>query len=378
MKILYKILKQDPNSREGVIMTTSWLGVIVNIFCAALKIVIGALAGSIAIISEGLNNAADVASSVLTIIGTKLAGKHPTKKHPFGYGRIEYFTSLIISIMILMTAYETITQSISLIFNPKSMDLSMLIVVIIAVSAIIKFALGVYVEKQGNKINSQALIGIGKDSKSDCIISVVTIIATFIYIFSNISIDAYAGILTSIFIFKAGYEILRDTLGDLIGSAGDAELAKELYGIIRSNPLILNAADMMLHNYGPDRYSGSVNVEMDHSLSVEQIYATLHAMQLQIMHDYNIVMVFGIYAVDADHEEVKNMRRYIGEYVQKKEHVNSFHALYIDPSNEDIYCDLVVDYELSDWEELREDFTEYMKSAYPNQRLELVIETEYV
>lgn len=378
MKILYKILKQDPNSREGVIMATSWLGVIVNIFCAALKIVIGALAGSIAIISEGLNNAADVASSVLTIIGTKLAGKHPTKKHPFGYGRIEYFTSLIISIMILMTAYETITQSISLIFNPKSMDLSMLIVVIIAVSAIIKFALGVYVEKQGNEINSQALIGIGKDSKSDCIISVVTIIATFIYIFSNISIDAYAGILTSIFIFKAGYEILKDTLGDLIGSAGDAELAKELYGIIRSNPLILNAADMMLHNYGPDRYSGSVNVEMDHSLSVEQIYATLHAMQLQIMHDYNIVMVFGIYAVDADHEEVKNMRKYIGEYVQKKEHVNSFHALYIDPSNDDIYCDLVVDYGLNDWEELREDFTEYMKTAYPNQRLELVIETEYV
>ena len=378
MKILYKILKQDPNSREGVIMATSWLGVIVNIFCAALKIVIGALAGSIAIISEGLNNAADVASSVLTIIGTKLAGKHPTKKHPFGYGRIEYFTSLIISIMILMTAYETITQSISLIFNPKSMDLSMLIVVIIAVSAIIKFALGVYVEKQGNEINSQALIGIGKDSKSDCIISVVTIIATFIYIFSNISIDAYAGILTSIFIFKAGYEILKDTLGDLIGSAGDAELAKELYGIIRSNPLILNAADMMLHNYGPDRYSGSVNVEMDHSLSVEQIYATLHAMQLQIMHDYNILMVFGIYAVDADHEEVKNMRKYIGEYVQKKEHVNSFHALYIDPSNDDIYCDLVVDYGLNDWEELREDFTEYMKTAYPNQRLELVIETEYV
>ena len=216
MNILYKILKQDKSSREGVIMTTSWLAVIVNILCALVKIVIGALAGSIAIVSEGLNNAADVASSVLTIIGTKLAGKHPTKEHPFGFGRIEYFTSLIIAIMIIMTAYETISESVGLIFNPKAMDLSVLVIVIIAFSAIVKFALGAYVEKQGEKINSASLVGIGKDSKSDCIVSVVTIIATVVYIYFHLSIDAYAGILTSLFIFKAGIDILNETVGDLL------------------------------------------------------------------------------------------------------------------------------------------------------------------
>lgn len=378
MNILYKILKQDKNSREGVIMATSWLGVIVNILCALIKIIIGALAGSIAIISEGLNNAADVLSSVLTIVGTKLAGKHPTKKHPFGYGRIEYFTSLIISIMILLTAYETFKEAFGLIFEPKKMELSIIVIVIIAVSAVIKFLLGDYVEKQGEKINSQSLIGIGKDSKSDCIVSAVTIIATVVYIVFNLSIDAYAGIITSLFIFKAGFEILRETVDDLIGTAGNEELAANLYKMIRSNPLVLNAADMMLHNYGPDRYSGSVNIEMDHALTVEQIYATIHAMQLEIMHEYGIVVVFGVYAVDRDHENVKEMREYIGRFVQNTEHVISFHALYIDPTNNDIYCDLVVDYDLQNWDELRESFTAYMSEKYSDQRLELVIETEYV
>ena len=378
MNLLYKILRQDKNSREGVIMATSWLGVIVNILCALVKIVIGALAGSIAIVSEGLNNAADVASSVLTIIGTKLAGKHPTKEHPFGYGRIEYLTSLIISVMILMTAYETITESIGLIFNPKAMDLNVLIIVIIAVSAIIKFALGVYVENQGKKINSASLVGIGKDSKSDCIVSVVTILATLVYIFFDLSIDAYAGIVTSLFIFKAGYEILKETVGDILGTAGDKELADKLYAHIRNNPLVLNAADMMLHNYGPDRYSGSVNIEMDHALTVEEIYANIHAMQLEIYKEYGIVMVFGIYAVDRNHEHVIEMREYIGNFVKETEHVLNFHALYIDPKNNDIYVDLVVDYDLSDWDELRNKFTEYMSAKYPDQELELVIETEYV
>lgn len=378
MKLLYKILKQDPDSREGVIMATSWLGIIVNILCALVKIIIGAIAGSIAIISEGLNNAADVASSVLTIVGTKLAGKHPTKEHPFGYGRIEYFTSLIIAAMILMTAYETITESISLIFNPREMDVSILIIVIIAFSAVVKFFLGAYVEKQGEKINSASLVGIGKDSKSDCIVSVVTILATVVYIVFNLSIDAYAGIITSLFIFKAGFEILKDTVGDLLGTAGDKELATELYKLVRSNPLVLNAADMMLHNYGPDKYSGSVNIEMDHSLTVEEIYASIHEMQLDIMHKYNIVMVFGVYAVDRDHEEVLEMRKYIGDFVKNTENVVSFHALYIDPRNNDIYCDLVVDYNLRDWDVLRSSFTDYMISRYPDQRLELVIETEYV
>ncbi|MCQ2539591.1 MAG: cation diffusion facilitator family transporter [Acetatifactor sp.] len=378
MNFLYKLFRQDPNSREGVIMATSWLGILVNLLCAGVKIIIGLAVSSIAVVSEGLNNAADVSSSVLTIIGTKLAGKHPTKKHPFGYGRIEYFTSMIIAGMIMITGYETAKESVMSIFEPGEMSITPLVIVIVAVSALIKFLLGSYMIKQGNRINASSLVGVGKDCKMDCIVSVVTILATLVYLVFHLSIDAYAGVITSLFILKAGYEILKETMDSLLGTAGDKDLADDLYKIIRSNPIVLNAADMILHNYGPDAYSGSVNIEVDHKLTVDEIYANIHAMQLQIMHEHHITMVFGLYAVNGDSEVLKEMRRHIASFVKSHDHVISYHALYIDSTNNDIYCDLVVDYDLQDWDALREEFTAYMKAAYPEQRLELVIETEFV
>lgn len=149
MKLLYKILKQNPNSREGIITTTSWLGILTNLLVASVKIIIGALASSIAIVSEGVNNAADVFSSVITLVGTKLAAKHPDEKHPFGYGRIEYLTGLVISVLILVTGIEMLGNSINLIFNPEELNISYFSLAIVFVSAIVKFVLGKYTIKQG-------------------------------------------------------------------------------------------------------------------------------------------------------------------------------------------------------------------------------------
>ncbi len=134
----------------------------------------------------------------------------------------------------------------------------------------------------------------------------------------------------------------------------------------------------MLHNYGPDSYSGSVNIEIDHKHSLNEVYSAIHKLQLKIMHEMKVTMVFGIYAVDQDHELLKDMRLYIVDFIRKHDHVISYHALYIHPDNENIYCDIVVDYDLKDWDALREEFTHYMSQKYPNRKLELVIETEYV
>lgn len=378
MKLLYTLFRQDPDSREGVILTTSGLGVIVNILCSVLKIVIGMAVSSIAVVSEGLNNAADAASSLLTILGTKLAGKHPTEKHPFGYGRVEYLTSLIIAGLILYTGIESLTGAVDGILHPYEMELSYLITGIIAVSAVIKLFLGTYMIRQGQCIDSGSLVAVGKECRADCVVSVVTILATLVYLLFDLSLDAYAAVVTSLFIIKAGAEVLRDTVSELLGKPGDKALAQELYRVIRENPLVLNAADMMLHNYGPDAYSGSVNIEIDCGKTVEEVYSNIHALQLRIMHEYHVTMVFGIYAVNNDRETLKELREYIARFVREQEHVRSFHALYIDPKNSDIYCDLVVDYSLRDWDALEEDFRAYMHEKYPENRLEVVIETEYV
>lgn len=378
MKLLYKILRQNPKEREGVVVTVSALGIMVNLILAAVKVIIGVMAASIAVISEGLNNASDSVSSLLTIIGTKLSGMHPTKKHPFGFGRIEYLTSLIISSLILITGVELLKSSILLIFNPEELMVNTLTVVIVGASAFVKLALGLYTIRQGKRVGSDSLVAVGTDCRNDFVLSIVTVVSALVYIFFNFSIDAYAGIITSLFVLKAGFDILKDTISDILGQAGNAELASELYKIVRAEPIVLNAADMMLHNYGPDAYTGSVNIEVDHEVTVGEAYAAIHALQLKIMHERNITMVFGMYAVDRDHEDVRELRKQIVEFVRGYEHVESYHALYIDPANRDIYVDFVVDYELKDWNTLREDFLKFMEERYPGRRIELVIETNFV
>lgn len=378
MNLIYKLFKQDPESREGIIATTSGLGIAVNVLIATMKVVVGLMASSIAIVSEGVNNAADALTSVLTLLGTKLAGKHPDEEHPFGYGRVEYLTSLVISVLILVTGIEMLKSAVELIFHPEELNISVVSLVLVAVSAVVKFCLGVYTIAMGKKANSGALEAVGLDCRNDAFVSIVTIGSAVAFLVFGLYIDAYVGVFTSLLILKAGVDVLRDTVSDLLGRPGEKELATRLYHEIRSTEGILGAADMMLHNYGPDAYSGSVNIEIDHEKTVGEIYQFLHKLQLRIMYEYHVVMVFGIYAVDNDHEEVKAINKSVGKFVKETDHVKSFHAVYLEPGTDMLYCDLVVDYELPDWDKLRGDFTAYMQEHYPDKKLMLTIETEFV
>lgn len=378
MEFVCKLFRQNPNEREGVITAVSALGIAVNLLIAAAKVVLGLFASSIAIVSEGINNASDALTSVLTLVGSRLAGKHPDKSHPFGYGRVEYLTSLVIAGLILFTGIEMLISSVRLIFEPSELNISVLALVVVAVSALIKFFLGVFTVNAGRSSDSGALVGVGLDCRNDSFISVFTILSSVIFIVFHVSVDAYVGVFMSLLVIKAGFDVLRDTVSELLGRPGDAELAAKLYREIRSTPGILGAVDMMLHNYGPDAYSGSVNVEIDHEKTVGEAYDFLHALQLHIMREYNVTMVFGVYAVDSDHEEVKVIRMHIADFVRGHEHVKSFHAVYLDPGSPRLYCDLIVDYELRDWELLREEFTAFMLERFPDRELVLTIETEFV
>ena len=378
MNVLYRLLRQDPDSREGIVTVTSGLGIAVNLLIAAVKVVLGLLTASIAIVSEGVNNAADALTSILTLVGTKLSRKHPDEKHPFGYGRVEYLTGLVISALILFTGAEVLISSVKLIFHPEELSVSGLSILIVAVSAVVKFALGIYTIRMGRKADSAALEAVGTESRNDSFASAITILSAAIFLLFHVSVDAYAGVLTTLLILKAGFDALKETVSDLIGRPGERELAEKLYQEIRETDGVLSAADMMLHNYGPEAWSGSVNLEIDHEKSVGEVYRTLHALQLRILQEHRVTMVFGIYAVDNDHEETRQVRKTVGSYVQAHDHIRGFHAVYLDPDSDRLYCDLVVDYDLQDWDGLREDFTACMQRAFPDRELMLTIETEYV
>jgi len=378
MKFIYKLFRQDPENRENIITVTSGLGIFTNIVMALTKVIIGMMASSIAIISEGVNNASDVMSAVIALVGSKLAQKHPDEKHPFGYGRIEYLVSLVISVLIMVTGVEMVKGSVDLIFHPEELGINYLALFIIAASAVIKFFLGSYTEKMGKKADSGALIGVGVEGKSDAFASIITIVSSLIFLIFHFSVDAYAGILVSLLIIKAGAELLLETVGDLVGRPGEHELAVQLYKEIRETEGIISAVDMILHNYGPDSWSGSVNVEIDHNKTVGEIYEFLHELQLRIYHEHNVIMVFGIYAVDNDHDEIVELRTRIASFVKEHEHVKSYHAVYMTEKEMRIYCDFLVDYKLKDWEATREEFVKYLSVFYPEYEIVLTIETEFI
>lgn len=378
MKLIYKLFKLNPESRDDIVSATSGLGIATNVVLASTKVVIGLMASSIAIVSEGINNFADVLSALLTLIGTKLAGKHPDKEHPFGYGRIEYLVSLIVSVLIIVSGIEVLKSSIGLILHPEPLKISYIALAIVMVSAVVKFILGTYTIRMGEKADSRALVGVGVDSRNDSYASVITIVSSILFLVFNISVDAYAGLIISVLILKAGYDLLKETVSDLLGRPGEYELAVQIYKLIRETDGIVSAADMMLHNYGPEAWSGSVNVEIDHKKTVGDVYSVLHDLQLRIMHEYKVTMVFGVYAINNDHEESRELRTRISEFVRKHEDIRSYHAVYISEKENRIYCDFIVEYSLADWDALRAEFSSYITELYPGYDVELVIETEFV
>lgn len=208
--------RMDANERRKRIIGVSIIGIVTNLLLGALKAVLGILSGSIALVSDALNNITDSSSSLITIIGTKLAGKAPDKQHPFGHGRTEYLTSLLIGGIVFITGFQSLISSIKAIFNREEMSTSIVTAIIIIATIVAKIVLGTFTENSGKKYNSGALIASGADAKNDAIVSLVTLISTLIYMFTKISVDGIAGVIISVFILKTAYEVLSDTVKKIL------------------------------------------------------------------------------------------------------------------------------------------------------------------
>ena len=250
-------------NREKIIIRTSIIGILANIFLSAFKAFVGIITNSIAIIMDSVNNLSDALSSVITIVGTKLAGKPADKKHPFGHGRVEYLTALVIAVIILYAGLTACIESIKKIINPVTPEYNTASIVIISVAVIVKIVLGLYVKGSGKKVNSDSLIASGQDALMDSIISASTIIAAAVFLIWNVSLEAYLGVLISFAIIKAGIETLRETISKILGERVDSHLSKDIKRtIISCDKEILGAYDLVLNNYGPDMHVGSAHIEV--------------------------------------------------------------------------------------------------------------------
>ena len=307
-------------NRDAVIIRTSIIGIIANIFLAGFKAAVGILSNSIAVILDAINNLSDALSSVITIVGTKLSNKKPDKKHPLGYGRIEYLSALLVAGIVLYAGITSFTESVKKIIHPVKSDYSTISLIIIAVAVFVKVALGWYVKNQGKKVNSNSLIASGSDASFDAVLSASVLASAIIYICSGVSLEAYIGVLISAIIVKSGIEMMMETVDDILGSRPDGEFSKEIKKIICEDEEVRGAYDLILNNYGPERNYGSVHIEILDTMTADQIDILTRRIQARVFYKTGVILTgIGIYSHNAKNKKALQIDENVTKKIKQNE-----------------------------------------------------------
>ena len=365
-------------SRDKIIVRTSVTGIAANVLLAAFKAVVGAISGSIAIVLDAVNNISDAASSLITIIGTKLASREPDKKHPFGYGRVEYLSAMIISVIVLYAGITSLVESVKKIIEPETPDYSAVTLIIVAAAVLVKIFLGRYVKKTGERVNSDSLINSGKDAVLDSVISASTLVAAVIFLLTGLSLEAWLGAVISVIIIKSGIEMLRETLSEILGERADISLAKEIKKTVLSFPEVSGAYDLVLHNYGPDNYNGSIHIEVPDTLSAAELDELIRAVTTKVYTEQNVILTaIGVYSLNTKDEKAVEMRNRISSLVLSREHVLQMHGFYVNEEKKTIRFDVIVSFDAKDRRAVYDEICSEVAALYPDYSLEIVLDTDF-
>ena len=365
-------------AREKKIIKTSIIGIIANVFLAAFKAVIGLLSHSIAIVLDAVNNISDAGSSLITIVGTKLAGKEPDKKHPFGYGRIEYLSAMIIAVIVLYAGITSLVESVKQIVHPQTPDYKPVSLIIVAVAVVVKIVLGRYVKGVGVKVNSDSLVNSGEDATLDSIISASTLVAAAIYLIFHVSLEAWLGAIISLVIIKSGIEMLRDTISQILGERNDIELAKEIKDTVLSFPEVKGAYDLVLNNYGPDTWNGSIHMEVPDTCSADDLDELTRNIQMTVYEKHRVILTaIGVYSVNTKDKDVVETREKLREVVFSHEYVRQLHGFYLNKEKKTLRFDIVISFDAPDRRAAYEEVLADVQKAFPEYTLQAALDTDY-
>ena len=363
------------SERNRKIIRTSIIGIAVNIVLVVFKMTVGLLANSISIILDAVNNLSDALSSVITIVGTKLSAKAPDKKHPYGHGRIEYLTAVAISVIALLAGATSLKESVIKIFYPEKTEYSIASVIVVTSAIITKILYGKYVKGMGVKLNSQSLIASGTDAFSDAILSLGTLITALAGMIWSFNLEGIMGSIISVFIIKAGIEILTDTLNSIIGVRFDSELTHSIKAKINSYDEVKGTYDLTLHSYGPMNIIGTAHIEVDDDMTAREIHKLSRKISAEIMFEFGIILTIGIYASNTSGEfgKIKNI---VEEVVSKHSEILQMHGFYAEDKIKYAMFDLVVDFDC-DAGEVREKVIEELKEVCPDYIFDIIMDSDY-
>ncbi|MBP5750214.1 MAG: cation transporter [Firmicutes bacterium] len=353
-------------NRDSIIIRTSVIGIIANVFLAAFKAFVGMASHSIAVVMDAVNNLSDALSSLITIIGTKLAGRAPDKKHPLGHGRTEYLSAAIISIIVLYAGVTAFVESVKKIINPETPDYSKLSLVIIAVAVVVKILLGLYVRKTGEKVSSDALVASGSDALFDSIISGSTLVAALIFVTTGKSLESWLGAAIALFIIKSGIEMLRETLSSIIGERIPAETAMAVKDAINSFDEVRGTYDLVIHNYGPEMLVGSAHIEVPDTLTAHRLDELERAIARKVHAETGVIITgLSVYAMNTNDPKIQEMLEFARKTSFSHDHVLQLHGFYVDEPEKRITFDVIVGYEEKEREKVVSEIRDAMKEKYP-------------
>lgn len=351
--------------REKIIIKTGIIGIVTNIVLSIFKLIVGMLSSSIAIMMDAVNNLSDALSSIITIIGMKLSSKPADSKHPLGHGRIEYLSAMIVSFIVFFAGITSFIESVKKALNPTTTTYSVVTLIIISIAIITKIILGRYTKRKGKDTNSTSLIASGSDALFDAIVSAATLFSALITILLQINIDGQVGAVISLLIMKAGWELLSDTLNDILGCRADSTLTKNIKKEINKSDQVLGVYDLILHSYGPEITIGSVHVEIKDTLDAKQVYNITRKLRLDIYYKYGVLLTFGIYATNITNPKILSIQKEIKEYIKTISGVIQIHAFYVDFESKQMSFDAVMDFAVKDKFGLRDLILKHLQEKYP-------------
>ena len=370
-------IENQTQNRDKVIIRTSIIGIITNVFLAVFKAAIGVLSNSIAVILDAINNLSDVLSSVITIVGTKLSKKKPDIKHPMGYGRIEYMTSFIVSAIVLYAGITALIESVKKIINPETPDYTIITLVILIAGIIVKFVLGLYVKRKGKQVNSDSLVASGSDAFNDAILSISVLASTIIYLIFGFSIEAYVGILLAIFIIKSGIELIKESVDNILETRLDSKLARDIKKEVLKHDNVKGAFDLVLNNYGPDKYLGSIHIEVDDTLSVADVDRISREISKSVMKKFGVLLhTIGVYSINTTDDQIIKIREDIHDIVFSHKGVLQMHGFYLDENEKNISLDIIIDFAVKDRQALYKHIYDEVQNKYKNYKLNITLDID--
>jgi cation diffusion facilitator family transporter len=363
--------------RSSQIIKTSWIGIATNVLLAGFKAVVGILASSVAIVMDAVNNLSDALSSVITIVGTKLSQRPADRKHPFGFGRIEYFSAIIIAVIVLSAGITSLIESVKKIFHPTEPSYTTVTLIVIIVAIVVKLILGQYVKRKGEQLNSDALIASGSDALFDAVITLATLVSAGVMLLWHVSLDGILGALISLVIIKAGVEMLASPVNELLGASIPAELTRQIRQEVSAFEGVHGVFDLILHNYGHDVKIGSLHINVYDTMSAHDIHRLTRQISTEMFRLHGIIMTVGVYAVATGANRRAELQSKVMQTLAAHRDIVQVHGFLYSERDNMLSVDVVPDITVHDDDALVSRLTAEIQPFVPEMKVVVVVDHNY-